>query len=1096
MPETVWHLKTKYAELAPFLSIIKKMKCFKYKLIASFLSALIILLPFYVSDVYATGLTVNKVSGEDNVNGYRKKYDKTVIDVDAAVDGDDKVSKEQLKVTIDGGPIAYPFTSCTNKEGYANCVYSRTGDITAGTHTYDISVYSDDETLLLTKNVEISVDNLAPEIVSLETKPDVTITGDVSIDYTVQDYAYEKGDVSKCTGIEKIEFYKDDLSGSLIKRVEPATKDCVVSGSVDYTSGIKDGTVNICAKAEDRFKQGSTELVCSSFRVDKSAPVITNLRIRDSSGDDVTYVTSQALEVEVSVDIKEEELDLSSITADLSSLNKGDGYQDKQPDSCSTTGSVTTCIWNVDIELSSSVNADIQVRASDNAGNIATETLTKQLTYDSIGPVVVQIETDKGLYRGNGYAGSTTTFIAYVLEKGIGIGDGDIYLDLSEIGLGNSVKADECMLGMDGWECYWYDKNVNAQDGSIVTILSTSDSKDDLGNLAVGIFGAEFVVDSSPPVVEFVNTTTIHGEMAYDENTIKGDSLDIVAFVSEPTSVSAIADLSGIISYGENAPGECGYTGTKWKCFWQTKPIDVSGPYTANIKLEFEDFVGNKAERTVTLQIVGLSNDTSPNYWKNEVSCAPSKIDRQVTTLINQRVYCHVKLKPLHDEQNPETLSISLDDCYESGNNSPLDYVKSIDLMNDFAGSTDPYLKFTLKTASMEIDNLRFDCKLSIVSKVGDFITPYSETENVSITIPFYNLPLGEYSDNIQQKIKDAEDAATGGLWKLIGGLNKFLKYAKLICNVYSTIVRVVALWKGIGKILSGKATAAKAFPPSYPIFRGIRVGTDTSTEYFREEALDIFAFMVPFCKFVNCQMSPAKEDESKTKGGLFSGKWFNILGGGGGIAKTIEEEGWLGSGVVTERDERGRAVSGTGIIGAHFGKNPSEYLNSKESLVMSVLTTCVPGIIYNLNKYRQIQCMYADCLQKSVDSGVPIKVCEDQKSYSTCKYIFGEIFQVIPYTALFDYYMRILKNALSDPLSVTGAALGYVCMPAVNAPDDWAYDWCAYVKIADELGMAINNIISMVEGSWQIKEDYCDRIEDKKKKEKEGEEEGRYYGG
>lgn len=1056
------------------------MKHFKYKLIASFLSVLIILLPFYVSDVYATGLTINKVSGEDKVNGYRKKLDKTTIDVDAAVDGDDKVSKEQLKVKIDDGPIEYPFTSCTYKQGYSQCVYSKLGDVTADTHTYDINMYNDDKTLLLTRSAEISVDNLAPKVTSLEANPAVTTTGEVSIDYTVHDYAYTEGDASKCTGIKKIEFYKDDFSGSPIKTVEPTTEDCAVSGSVDYKAGEEDGTVTICARAEDMFKQISTELVCSSFTIDKTAAEIDNLQINDISGNAVVYVTSKEIPAEVIVDIKEEELALDSITADLSALNAEANYQNKKPDSCLTTDAITTCEWNINIKLTKSVNAQIKASATDKAGNTATETFTKQLTYDGIGPIVAQIETDRGLYRGIGYAGSTTTFIAYVLEKGIGIGNGDIYLDLSEIGLGNNIRADECMLGIDGWECYWYDKKVNAQDGSIVTILSTANSKDDLGNLAVGIFGAEFVVDSSPPVVEFVNITTIHGAMAYDEHTIKGDSLDIVAFLSEPTSVSATADLSGLITYGENIAGECGYTGTNWKCEWHTKPIDVSGPYTANINLEFEDFVGNKATKTETILVVGLSNDTSPNYWKNEVSCAPSKIDREVTTLVNQRVYCHVKLQAQHAGQNPETLSISLDECYSADNTTSLDFVKSVGFMNDFAGSTDQYIHFTLKTTSMEISDLRFNCELSIISKVGDYITPYSETEEVSVTIPFYNLPLGEYSENVQQKIKDAEDAATGSLWKLIGGLGKFLEYAKFLCNLAATINHAVTVMMDIYKVISSAETVSTVFGGKSVLY-GPRVAQGSSTELLRESSLKILEMVEPFCNFVNCKAGKALENE---KGLSY---WGKTLGGGGGI-RTIDNWGdvpW----VTPDWFEK---YTGKKAFGA------GGYMNVKESIVLSVATFCVPGVIYNLNKYRQIECMYADCLQKSVDSGVPIKVCEDQKEYATCKYFVGEIFKVLPITAIFDYYTRMARNVLADPLSTAGLALGLVCKPSVVLPDSNTYIVCAWGKLLSEVGHVANNIMSFIDsGEWTIREDYCDRIEDKKEKEnEEEEEEGGYFGG
>jgi hypothetical protein len=167
--------------------------------------------------------------------------------------------------------------------------------------------------------------------------------------------------------------------------------------------------------------------------------------------------------------------------------------------------------------------------------------------------------------------------------------------------------------------------------------------------------------------------------------------------------------------------------------------------------------------------------------------------------------------------------------------------------------------------------------------------------------------------------------------------------------------------------------------------------------------------------------------------------------------------------------------------IQKYTGKEPRDYMNARDSIVVSLLTLCVPGIIYNLNKYRQIQCMYIDCLLDSVKTGTPANACDKVKEYETCKYFVGEIFQLLPITAVWNYYMTLIKNVLSNPLSIVGAVLGYICMPAAaQTLNVWAYPACAYVKIFDMIGEIIQDVSSIIDkDTWNVKNDYCHKVED-----------------
>ena len=144
----------------------------------------------------------------------------------------------------------------------------------------------------------------------------------------------------------------------------------------------------------------------------------------------------------------------------------------------------------------------------------------------------------------------------------------------------------------------------------------------------------------------------------------KGDSLQIKAILEDDAIKEAYADLSSIITNGEKVMADScvNIIDNEWQCSWVTPSIDISGYIENFIYLNFEDFAGNVLQHKEPVTVYGLTNETEPNYWTHKVYCSPELIDRQTTSLINQKVYCHVKLNPLVVE-DLTTLSITLGSC-------------------------------------------------------------------------------------------------------------------------------------------------------------------------------------------------------------------------------------------------------------------------------------------------------------------------------------------------------------------------------------------------------------------------------------------------
>ena len=109
-------------------------------------------------------------------------------------------------------------------------------------------------------------------------------------------------------------------------------------------------------------------------------------------------------------------------------------------------------------------------------------------------------------------------------------------------------------------------------------------------------------------------------------------------------------------------------------------------------------------------------------------------------------------------------------------------------------------------------------------------------------------------------------------------------------------------------------------------------------------------------------------------------------------------------------------------------------------------------------------------------------------KDHATCKYILGEVFAIIPYTALFDHFTGIIKDALSNPFTAIGVAVsvycGKFCQPTKDAGTGYAA--CRGFRLFSLVGDTADNVRNLVNEGFKIRQDYCTRL-DLKESEEEG---------
>jgi len=994
--------------------------------IALFMICLIITIPIYVSNVYAAGLSNIKVYGKDGVEGYIKDGDTVTIEADSQVSGDTDVNAAQNRLGGQGVCTAgLPFDSCTDpdKDGKFHCVISLDTSGSTLTHPrtpFDIYLYKDDCSFYDTKKVYGYFDSIAPTL-TLKVDPN-RANKEIKWITTVRDFDDLNG--ATCSGISRVEFSLNDPS-NIVQTIDWASKSC--SNTTVTTRSAYDfpnGDYTLYAKAYDRFNNPSS-VVKAYFSIDTIPPDVdeSSLNITDAAGKEIHYLARQQVLATVKIKVRAtDDLDVSSITADLSAFNPSQDYSNLPATCGREQNGFIECSWIIYIKISKSNAYMFKMSVPDGTGNVNEVNIPYVIEYDIEGPVVNFLQTERVDSSGMSYVRkSGNTFIAGILDYGVGVGASSVFLDATSLGLG-IIPASNCTGSM----CYW--QGVNALGGEGINKVSITDgTKDLLGNKLAQPYPVDVTVDKTLPTITSFSMRLGGGSTTVYEGYIKtGDFLSIQMNISEKSPVSAIADFSGIISGADSVEGTCTDLGkSTYQCSWETPSINKAG--AAILKFNVFDFAGNNITYTKDVTVYGTTTGTV-DYWDNKVSCSPTLLDREVAMLVKQKVYCRVALTPKEDD--PKTISIRLAEC--KGDN-----LESSAIMNNQEGSTDPYIKLSFAKKEMKLNTLNVNCTFAIVSLADGKVTTIPEQEPVPISIGLYNMPLGEYTQEVKDKIQSAQDSRDSGFWKAIGAIDKFIQYANMLCTFLGIIDKIRLIWD----FISNGLDVARLTPATVPAAVAGCVGSSAAGQA-EEHA---YWGLNKFCKFLSCRL-----DFTHTKfwglgqDGVF-GKWE---AGGQGLISNIN-------------------------FGADmFGVDPSKYLNPKDSIVLSLLTACIPGIIYNLNKYRQILCMYSDCLESYAKAGLPIKACEEQKSYATCKYVYGEIFALIPWTALFDYFMNLIKQAFSDPLALMGVVLGVLCY-YLCAKSGTMHTVCQITKLASLIGELYGDL-SNLGATFALKKDYC----------------------
>lgn len=1069
---------------------------------ASLLIALIMNFTLYTAFVYAA---VNKVSvkGSDGVEGFAKASD--TLEFSASVTlKNGTITNDQVYLAPD---TKFDKCAASGTETVCTLKYpsSGKGSFQSRTITFTINLYKDTEKKQLdsSKSSSFVVDSRPPQVKLSSSKSTYSGQENIVINYEITDFGCaDPACSSKCSGIKGAEFSTSD--GSFKQSVAINTQECAYKSSINIEAKkFKDGKVNLIAKAQDALGQVSQD-TSAEFTMDSTPPkILVETFAIMRKGVVINSYSPFSVGVEVFVDVAGKDLDPNSVTADFTPLNptavdvkatcstsKADVFRCKwlielNPKPSDSTGNpITTSAVTETTAAESTTKSDktetkaspnsITITASDLIGNKATVSVSKSLTLDDKGPVVQSLST--GITKDDKfYSKPTGNTIIASLSDTTGLAKEDIFLRID-----GAVRSPTSCKKEASFVCRWENVNFGSNKG-IVSI--EQDTTDILRNPVSEIKKIEVIVDGTPPVVNKINVTPIGSLSDSIIDLFKiGDKLNVVVNVTEENELTAHADFSKFIEFSKKVTVTCKRVQESWHlCTWISDTVNLST--TDKIKFLFNDSSGNEATAEFELKTLGLDISPQPDFWDNEIECSPKLMDRQLGPFINLRRYCQVKLKP--KVQGVETLSISQADCKGTGKK----FVKSVETINRQLGSTTPIVKLTLNKDEFKTNLVELNCSMGIVSRIGDRVTKNPEIESANLSIEFYNLPLGEVSENVQKKIDETKKDIKQ-LGRYIGTFSKIIAVFKKICQLYGIVYNLIAIKYTITIISKDTAVALCASilgAPACPGALAAGVNFCNVQQAARQKAQEGWKSANQFCKFVNCQWSPGVLGKWRS----FMEKTLNSLPGsgylpGGQIKYQPSQQFTTVEGFASDQaksqaqqDKQKQDTQDKKKISDEMKGGYAAYMDPNNNLFVAAAFGCIPGIISGLEKIRQIKCLYADCLINAVaKDGLPATACEDLKSYTKCKFVTGEIFAFFPPTAFFDYLTGIVKEAFANPFSGGGAAISLMCFATCPEIGSAGYKVCETVKLFSQMGEIIGNIKNLANEGFKIRQDYCTRFD------------------
>ncbi|MBI4016502.1 MAG: hypothetical protein HY363_02300 [Candidatus Aenigmarchaeota archaeon] len=941
---------------------------------------LVVSLPF----VQASTLQITLLSGKDKINGYAKSNDELVLEVLAAIDGDDAVTPEQVRISVDSA-VVFPQKCRQNEKGFL-CTYNEPIVNRKEANAYGIILVDDAGENILQAGQSLVIDDAPPAILIFDLQE---ITGGAgTIEYNLQD----GNDVKSCSGIKNVQLSITDTIISE-KTFEPETCSAHEALAYEYR---QNGEVQLCIKATDYLDQ-KTEL-CRKIIIDTEPPTLLSAGVYEN-GKQIKHIKPEGGLFSIGATLQ----DASGILPEniILTLDKITG---KPVDVRIPTRVVNSTYFVDNIPISQNSACEGSVTATDKTGHVLQTNFQCQLSTDNTGPEPVLLKTNF-LDANGGYLLSTQNpkIIAEIKEEQSGLSQHKVYLNLFSITGESSRQADNCVNKTPTiWQCEWNNLAIKGKLGQH-TITLVEDSTDDLGNR----LQKEIKQDIEATTLT-TGITELQHSPKYPSNT---DTIFFSFFATPPEIMPTVVVNASTISRGpEIQKAQCTPSAGKWQCSVKIANLKPAEKTTVEFTLSNEQ--GNTVNDVYPIEIFEANPTQQKFFTLTGVMINPSLgIDRRTAT----KTAYPVSIQPFLNakDKSVEIISqtIRCDETLLAEN--PL-------IMNEKSKSPYVLLKFDGSISEEKEDVVRINCATSIITKRDRTVFTTPEILNFTARIPLYNNPLGTIDESVQKKldavnnhIKSIEDEI--GSWQdankalgITAGIAQTLAQTDAMSNILHGVLSIVSQVL----IITGN-TLTNAGQPAGAVLIGLGIGVwggcNVQANIHKLLLLSVWTPGPPtannplfkMASFINsCQLC------------RHSGEY------------TLPVEKLTGQ-IIANIDGK------TGIPTST--ENFMQYLwEPQKSIHVASLCLCPQGIEYNLKKERQLACIYRNCIKENAKKGLPITNCDRTYKEQNCAYIDSAGWKVGGSSKLAKTFAAMSLTTIIEkiPEIISGLAWQMACHP------------------------------------------------------------------
>ncbi len=791
-------------------------------------------------------------------------------------------------------------------------------------------------------------------------------------------------------------------------------------------------SIAVAVSATDIAGNAGESTLTQNFVADTDAPVVQYFGpLLENNG--VGYAKSGKNIIVLKVKEQGSGIKQENILANLGALGGGS----KSPDECAQEADLFVCYWYSSSSFSDT-SSDVRIvleKVVDNAGNQASLP-ERDLIVDVTPPVVTKVTVSgvsDGVAKNYIQSGDILRVTSTVTEtNGLFwridlrnvVNDAETQFPatkLNNAGWQTFKGEDSCKQNEDkNWDCTF--ETASLKSGLLKNAFVVVQVMDAAGNLAVSW--------PDPVNAEKHGGKNDEGRYSFDLLAVKDEANPDYWSAGTAKPLLDFVDLDAMT-------------------FPTRIPIQIS------LKSD------NLDARALNIELAGCSAESSGSFsTSSETTTAPLALSTpEPTSPVTGSAAATPSGATLADETSasstattaaPEIArSLIYGNLYPDGTTEPKPTV-----MLEFSPQTDVRSFLGIK-ADGEFKGLDviYKCQLKIYSKLGNTALKNVELQDVEIKVPFAFSSLGSIDENIAQKVREMKESdfmkfanALEYANKAIDWINYVLNFMTVITNVY----QIIGLFN-TGTISTASTLEKSPLPGAAAIgaaLRGQCVALDTS----QMAGWKVIEYANIFAQILNCNPTDPGEltnDDKSTAWGLGVYGWWQRT-----VMKTYN------------------IASGRDVLGIP-AKNPYD------NIYVSMAALCVPGLIYNVHKAREIQCRKIICYGKEVPAGIATyDSCDKLYGLQMCEFWTGPAFDFFLLGGLADLG-KIIKNAGANPLGlikVSEIAACFALCFADQTPNGGLYYACKTTTGINKVVNIVNSIVSSIDNRPDIQgSPYCD---------------------